>query len=100
MASLALLSLSAFVAAKISEARVVPAASLPMAAAQPTIDLDESIAGLAARAHVSAHNKKLLQTKLRQQGVGNVAELLVAIQGGTSATALGFSPAALALCEG
>ena len=50
-------------------------------------------------AHVSAHNKKLLQKKLLQQGVGNVAELLVAIQGGTSATALGFSPAALALCE-
>ncbi|EOD28742.1 hypothetical protein EMIHUDRAFT_123292, partial [Emiliania huxleyi CCMP1516] len=70
-----------------------------MAAARPTIDLDESIAALAARAHVSAPNKKLLQQKLLQQGVGNVAELLTAIQGGTSATALGFSPAALALCE-
>ena len=67
--------------------------------AQPTIDLDESIAALAARAHVSAHNKDMLQDKMLQQGVGNVAELLTAIQGGTSATALGFSPAALALCE-
>ena len=99
MAPVALLSLSALVAAKLSEARVVPAASLPMAAAQPTIDLDESIAALAARAHVSAHNKDMLQDKMLQQGVGNVAELLTAIQGGTSATALGFSPAALALCE-
>mmetsp|Transcript_36103 Transcript_36103/g.113360 ORF Transcript_36103/g.113360 Transcript_36103/m.113360 type:complete len:114 (+) Transcript_36103:1510-1851(+) len=70
-----------------------------MAAAQPTINLDESIAALAARAHVSAHNKDMLQDKMLQQGVGNVAELLTAIQGGTSATALGFSPAALALCE-
>ena len=70
-----------------------------MAAAQSTIDLDESIAALAARAHVSVPNKKLLQQKLLQQGVGNVAELMTAIQGGTSATALGFSPAALALCE-
>ena len=87
MAPAALLSLSALVAAKLSEARVTPAASLPMAAAQPTINLDESIAALAARAHVSAHNKKLLQKKLLQQGVGNVAELLVAIQGGTRATA-------------
>ena len=99
MAPAALLSLSALVAAKLSEARVTPAASLPMAAAQPTIDLDESIAALAARAHVSAHNKDMLQDKMLQQGVGNVAELLTAIQGGTSATALGFSPAALALCE-
>merc|ERR1712086_85389 len=99
VAPAALLSLSALVAAKLSEARVTPAASLPMAASQPTIDLDESIAALAARAHVSAPNKKLLQKKLWQQGVGNVAELLVAIQGGTSATALGFSPAALARCE-
>ena len=49
MAPVALLSLSALVAAKLSEARVAPAASLPMAAAQPTIDLDESIAALAAR---------------------------------------------------
>ena len=56
MAPVALLSLAALVAAKLSEARVAPAASLPMAAAQPTIDLDESIAALAARAHVSAHN--------------------------------------------
>ena len=99
VAPAALLSLSALVAAKLSEARVAPAASLPMAAAQPTIDLDESIAALAARAHVSAHNKDMLQDKMLQQGVGNVAELLTAIQGGTSATALGFSPAALALCE-
>ena len=99
MAPAALLSLSALVAAKLSEARVAPAASLPMAAARPTIDLDESIAALAARAHVSAHNKDMLQDKMLQQGVGNVAELLTAIQGGTSATALGFSPAALALCE-
>ena len=99
MAPVALLSLAALVAAKLSEARVAPAASLPMAAARPTIDLDESIAALAARAHVSAHNKDMLQDKMLQQGVGNVAELLTAIQGGTSATALGFSPAALALCE-
>ena len=99
VAPVALLSLSALVAAKLSEARVAPAASLPMAAAQPTIDLDESIAALAARAHVSAHNKDMLQDKMLQQGVGNVAELLTAIQGGTSATALGFPPAALALCE-
>ena len=63
LAPVALLSLSALVAAKLSEARVVPAASLPMAAAQPTIDLDESIAALAARAHVSAPNKKLLQQR-------------------------------------
>ena len=76
MAPVALLSLSALVAAKLSEARITPAASLPMAAAQPTIHLDESIAALAARAHVSAPNKDMLQNKLLQQGVGNVAELL------------------------